>query len=379
MTRSPRAARCLALLAGLTLLAPAAADGDGADALRPGPWKPRRTPDGWALVRSKHGQVQSQAGEALGETLAAHLERVLPACDALLSGRGRAPDFVAKVFRDERAFRAYGGEGGAHYDHATREIVAWDTGLALGALHGEPVLRLDAERARDLAPDDRREVEALLAAVELAQRDDVGELVAHEGWPLSFHYATVSWVPVPLWLDEGLADDVAARHRPPRDAGDADVAEGGADDLADDLRHDHLRTLRDAFDDGTTLPLRALLALDRDAFYARAPVSYAQAWSLVRFLRTHEDADLRRVVPAALADFLRSKDGAAATERAFADVDLDALDDAWIRWVLRQEVHDPLRELARRFGRRLRPDDLVGPAAWKDRYARLRRQETRPR
>jgi hypothetical protein len=324
------------------------------DALVPrGRWSGAKLPDGWVLEQTAHYQVQCQIGKEAAGELGRHMEDMLGLYREFLPGT-RLPDgFAVKVFKDLPALRAYGkahgiDATGAYYDREAGELLVWNTGIVLGRRQIPTGILLDPDRALTLPHADMQRVLYLLDAASAAYRPDTAGLLAHEGWHQYFHDWLVSWVPTPAWLEEGIGDWFATATR----------------DAAGHYRlgriHDgRLRDLHRALEEGTTVHTESLLRLTVSEYYARDQVYYAQGWSLVQFLMQHRDPAWRSVVPRLLKDFRDSKNFPGSTRTVLEGIDMDRLHAEWLDWVLDNRPVDPLRDLAREYGDRISPDQLI--------------------
>src|SRR5262249_36230780 len=81
---------------------------------------------------------------------------------------------------------------------------------------------------------------------------------------------------------------------------------------------------------------------------------------MVEFLLQNKDATYRDLIPKLIKDFKDSKNFPKSTDKIFHGYDMAALDKAWLGWVLTQPLNDPLLDLAREFGARVKPSDLAG-------------------
>lgn len=339
--------------------------------VRPGPWNASKVPDGWILTESDHYQVQSQVGPDKAARLADHLEGMLALYGELLPTRRKMPVFVLKIFRNREAYRAYGGDGIAHYDRVHKELVCYDTGLLLGVSDFPVELRMARGAPLDLDEGERARIQELFGEISVAYTTDVAAVLSHEGWHQYFHEYTVSWVAMPSWIDEGVGDWFATAQRDP---------ETGAYRLGG-LNHRRLRDIRSAMVAGEAVAFDELLGFEQADYYEKPDVYYAQGWSMVAFLMQSAQPRYRTVVPDLIQHFKRSKDFRRSTQRAFDKlaVSMSELDAQWAAWVVATEPHDPLRELAREFGDRLDANQLVGPAEWKDAYRVLVAEEAAAR
>jgi len=348
-TLPPRPPALRATLAVLLLGVLAAAAPAGDARVRPGEWNPGKVPEGWVAIETEHYQVQSQCGEAKGRRLGDHVEACLEMYAEMLPFRKRMPRFVVKLFADRAEYLDYGAPRGsvAYYSKGRKEIVGYDTGVVAGVRDIPDV----STTALDVVLDDeeRARLEELLAEVTDAYTMDAAGVLAHEGWHQYFHYYTVSWVQMPSWIDEGVGDYFyTARY---------DEQQGGF--VLGDLNEGRLRSIRYAFDDGTSVPFGELLGFAQRDYYENPGVFYAQGWSMVHFLMHHEDPELAGLIPEYVEYFKDKKSIEKTNRRIFRDLDLEQLDREWIGWVLRRPFRDPMATLAREFGTRLRPEQLV--------------------
>lgn len=222
---------------------------------------------GWRLLMTDTFALR---GDLLLEDLRAagvYLEEFLKTHKAVLGGDTSDIRFSVHLFRDPREYRCYAKMRGvptadSFYDPSTAEVVVY----------------LDPERGRE--------------GLALALMHEFSHQYAHRVFERTG----------PIWFAEGLAEYF--RHYA--------VVKGrvtpGADSDA------HRARLREALDRGTLIPLRKLLAMDRERFYAGdVMLAYAEAWSFVRFLF---DAD-RESVGGLLSGTV--------------DPDLVDLEEAWMR------------------------------------------------
>ncbi len=363
---SPRLAFPLLLLVtALAALPGSASAAPGDEHVRPGEWSRNKVPDGWVLFETPHYQVQSQVGEDKARRLGQHLEAMLAVYGEILPFRKQLPTFVLKLFDGRGSFLAYNPgarNAAAYYDKSAKELVAYDSGIILGVRDIPARIRLVPGLPLALTDAEVEELAGLFDRITDSYLLDLGGVLAHEGWHQYFHHYTVSWVPMPAWLDEGLGDYFYTAVR--------EQGEDGGYTLGK-LNDDRLRVIQTAFEEGTFARFEDILEFEQADYYSNAQVYYAQGWSMVQFLMHHEDGKLRALIPKLIKDFKGSKNFRRSTEKAFKGRDLDELERQWVGWVLSTEAQDPLRELAVRFGDRLLPDDLEAPSSWRDRYLRL--------
>jgi hypothetical protein len=172
----------------------------------------------------------------------------------------------------------------------------------------------------------------------------------HEAFHQYIHYSVGELAPHP-WFNEGYGDYFSGA----RISGGRVVRIGVNPWRLKPIQH-YLRTQR-------AVPWSKLIRYEQPEFYASAAVCYAQAWSMIYFLRSSKEVEdhpvwsrildtyfetlklgwqleLRRMDArgdepgeSALADasaFARKQ----ALEKAFADVDLDRIEHAWREFVL---------------------------------------------
>lgn len=339
--------RCV-LLAVLGIATPAVALGD--ERVRPGEWSPKKIPAGWVVIDTEHYQVQSQCGEDDGRRLGDHIEACLAMYEEMLPFRKTMPRFVVKLFANRAEYLGYGAPEGsaAYYDKSAKEIVGYDTGVISG-VRDIPDVALVGFDATTLDADERVRLETLLTEVTDAYTMDAAGILAHEGWHQYFHYYTVSWVQMPSWIDEGVGDYFYTATR-----GDDGAFVLGA------LNQARLRAIRYAFDDGTSVTFSELLGFAQKDYYSNPGVFYAQGWSMVHFLMHHEDPGMRELIPKYIKYFKDKKSIEKTNDKIFDEMDLDEIDRAWIGWVLRLPIDDPLATLATELGTRVRPQHLEG-------------------
>ncbi len=358
-TRPSTLGRALIAVVALAALAwrPAAPDD-----LRPGEWNKNSAPPGWIVIETKHYQVQSQVSEAKTRVLAGHLEEMLALYQEILPFRKRIKTFVLKIFATRTAMHAYrpGAEGAAAwYSKGERELVSYDSGIVLGERDIPTAIRLAPGHADGFSEGDSERLQQLFEATADSYTFDVARVLAHEGWHQYFHHYTVSWVPMPSWLDEGLGDYFYTATRHENDEGYR----------LGDINDHRLRTVKRALDTGATVPFEHMLQFEQADYYTNPSVYYAQGWSMVHFLMQHEDEEFRKLIPRLIKDFKDSKNFRKSSEKVLKKIDLEELDRNWIRWLLVTEPYDPLRELAREFGDRIRPEDLHTLLSWQQVYA----------
>jgi hypothetical protein len=360
----------------------------------PGLWRERQPLPGWVVVRTPSYEVQAEIGEPRAHRLADFLQGLRPHFEALWPARPRAERLVVKVFatRERRdawleARELWADEpppgtppSCAVHEPFSRDILAFDSGRLLDDTTGAPSVGLGSDRSISLPHAELQRLYPLLEAVTAAYTPDLARDVGHEAWHQYLDAATLSRPPLPAWLDEGLADWLAAATpggrpwtlRDPSAAGANEPIRPGA------LHEDRLRDVLRARHDGQTLPLRDLLVRITRLASAEPPGLLAQGWSVVQFLQTSADPTNRRLILALVDGIRTSEDGASPAEDVLKGLDLRALDHAWGEWLASQQPIDPLADLARESGGKVSADDLLASPWIKECYAWHRRNPAKP-
>jgi len=355
--RLPRAAEPQARPAGAT--AP----------LRRGRWTARDVPPGWSLLRGAGYQVQSQVAPAVAVQVLAHVEALAPLQAELLGGGGRRSPGVIKLIGDRQLFAeltdglGLAAERIGVFDPEAREILVLDSGRLFDERRPSAALRLVEDATHRLSHADLQRILHLLDQATTAWTDDTARTAAHESWHHALHDWLGSAVPPPQWLDEGLADWFAAADPP------AEGSPPGTPPVTGRIHAVRARELFRALEDGQLLSFRDMLVRGDNQYLVRPEAAYAQGWSMVHFLLCHPEPEVRELPARLLHRFRDVKHAEQATAETFADVDLDALGEAWHSWIVHLPAADPLADLAREFGTRLQPSDLQGPLAWRQAYA----------
>ena len=159
------------------------------------------------------------------------------------------------------------------------------------------------------------------------ERDIMMQVVRHEG---SHQYMHALCGRVPTWFDEGLAE----YHET------ADYQNGKWQ--VGRVRSDHL----EALDAGRhVLPLKQFFQMPPRSFYeGKTARNYGQAWAFVYFLR-HGPRTYRPLIDKLLEGLKGSEPARRVVERVFKDVNLDVMDQVFIRYVkgLSSQVEAPAR------------------------------------
>jgi hypothetical protein len=342
--------------AALLLLGAAALAGD--ERVKEGPWNKRDVPKGWAIVETEHYQVQSAIGEETGRRLGEHLESMLKLYGSFMPTRRKLETFVLKVFRNKQDFCEYSGYEPkaapvAFYNQVSKELVGYDCGFVFGKRTTLPQLRVTDGAAQKLNAQERARLDELFDAATNAYTFDLVRVLSHEGWHQYFHFFTVSWVPMPSWLDEGLGDYFFMAEKDEQNGGETGYRLG-------DMNTHRLRSVRRALEDGKTVTFEKLMDFEQQDYYSDPGTFYAQGWSMVYFLLESSDPERRELIPKLIRDFKDTKNFRKSTDKVFRKLDLAALDREWIGWLLSQPLDDPLLTAAREFAGKLKAEDLQG-------------------
>jgi len=160
---------------------------------------------------------------------------------------------------------------------------------------------------------------------------------AHEGMHQFTDVTSKSFQSFPYWFTEGIADCI----------GNGEVRNGKLYMCVKSgmIARMRLPTIQEALRSGRTYRLADFLRLDRRRFMANADLCYAQAWSFCHFLITYpKEEDRSAQIPNGrfrknLATYYELMRGGGvrheeAWAEAFRDVPLDALEEAWKKYVL---------------------------------------------
>src|SRR5262249_13171216 len=131
--------------------------------------------------------------------------------------------------------------------------------------------------ATGLSDAEHQQVAKLVEAGADAYTFDLVRVLAHEGWHQYFHFYTVSWVPMPQWLDEGVGDYFFMA---PKEMSDGNLP---GYEVGRIFTH-RLRRIRRGIEDGDFTPFGKFMGIDQAAYYKNPSVNYAQGWSMVYFL-----------------------------------------------------------------------------------------------
>jgi len=337
----------------------------------PGAWSREQRPAGWSVLETRSFELQSRLGKQPTAALAGHLDSLLELYRELLPSPAGGERLVVKLLADEDEYRAYvgpfsaGAVSGARfgrYDAGSGEVVAWNTRLVLGRNELATALRLDSDRVTTLTYGENQAVLQLTDAATRAYTPDLGAVLARCCWRqyLDRRVWPKGAPELPAWLVQGLAEHAATAS--------AD-AQGRIRTGSNTAR---IRELGWMLVEGDTRPLFELLRPEPGTpAFDVGPAPPAQGWSLIHFLLTSDDPQRRQLLPRLLAEIDRTDDYERSAGTVFAEVDLERLHADWQAWAASLPVDDPLHELARRYGDKVRPEQLTGDADLKRRYSWL--------
>ena len=234
--------------------------------------RPLAAADTWLSARTAHFEMFSSASESESRRLLLALEQFRANFLASFPLRGAAePHTTVVLFRTEREFRPYTPLFG-----------------------GKP-----KAVAGYFLPGDDAVMIALTTDLDGGDTDPT-EVIYHEYLHLLLH---VRGTPVPVWLNEGLAELFSTFHL------DGDKVEFGA------AKDNHVAVLSQS----ALLPLAKLFAVTRDSpdynEEHRAGLFYAQAWALTHYLVCGAD----RANSAKLARFISRLGESGGTEASFRE------------------------------------------------------------
>ena len=275
-----------------------------------GMWKNRGDyPDGWAVVKSKHYQIQSQVGQDKAQRLADHMEKMLHVYKKTF--KGSSSQFSAKpvkLFKDREAYIQYGGSSSSagYYSPGERELVLFDSGNWSDKPQGPTTGRR--------------------AQIEQRRRGmDVLGVAAHEGWHQFFHWYVVSLTEIPSWVNEGMGDYFFAG-KPVRKGRKLEL------DFSQ-VNTARFPVIFRAVEDGQTEPFEKFLLMSQQDYYANANICYAQGWALCYFLNQSENRKYKRIVPLYIKYIRDDSNWETVTKKAFRGIDVDKLEEEFVEWV----------------------------------------------
>jgi hypothetical protein len=196
---------------------------------------------------------------------------------------------IVRVCKDDKTYRDYGGPGGsAGYWFAPAE---------------ELVFYKDA--------GDKRTPFAVLS---------------HEAFHQYIFYCCGNISPH-SWFNEGYGDYYSG----------ADMTDDGRRLLGIKPFEWRRDTIKSALRSKTHVPIKDIINYSQGQYYSNPDLCYAQGWSIIYFLNKgiSEKHEWRQILPTYLKVIQESGEPKQAVEAAFAGVDLEEFEKAWISFTLR--------------------------------------------
>lgn len=336
-----------------------------------GEWTRERVPAGWILIETRTYQLQSRLDAERTSLLGRHLELLFSLYRDLAPAPASTQRLVVKLLADEEEYRAYGKGGSRYgrYDSDSGEVVVWNTRVILGRGEVPSGIKLARDRVHTLTFGQNQSVLHLIDEATLAYTPDLSAVLARYTWRqyLDQRLWPEGGPELPAWLDQGLAEYFASANADTRDNGKMPLNPARVRELG------WLRL------DGEARPVAGvLLPAEDDPPFAVGPGPLAQGWSLVYFLLEEGDANWRPLVPQLLEQLELKRSYRQVAEAVFAHVDFKRLQNEWEAWAQGLQVADPLARLARDFGDKVRPEQLVGDEDLRKQYSWLWRRRGGP-
>lgn len=292
--------------------------------IKKGRWPSNYKPKGWVRIKTRHYEVQSQAGIEKARRLGAHMEEMMKVYKKRFRpGKSFTKKSTIKLLKSRGAFRAYGAPAaaGAYYSPGDREMVCYDTGKWM-----------DEEKVRGPSTGKETELAEMARRARERYKMDILGAAAHEGWHQYFHWLVVSLVQLPSWINEGMGDYFyTARPRKVKGKNKM-VAELGR------LNGLRLPVIQRAVKSNRHVPLRELLQYSQRQYYSNASVCYAEGWSLCQFMFHGGNKKYARVINKFVKLVMNDTNMPVVTKKAFKGIDLDQLEADWKAWVLKQRI-----------------------------------------
>ncbi|MFK7742682.1 MAG: DUF1570 domain-containing protein [Planctomycetota bacterium] len=316
--------RCLsAVIVGLTLICAALpAQRYGRGEIRPGPWTPRKIPDGWVVHNTRYYEVQSQCGEDKAKRLGKHMQVMNKVYRRMFPpGKDGAKRQVIKLFKGRDEYLAYGAppSSAAYYARMDREMVCYDTGKWSD----------EEKKAGPLTGGDDKKsaLERRMARQSDLWKMDLLGCAAHEGWHQYFAWYTVSLTaPLPSWINEGMGDYFYTA-APKKVRGRKVPAKLGR------LNEGRLMILKAAVRQDRFVPVEQLITMPKSQFYANGSVCYAEGWAFCQFLLHSGNKKYKKIIPNFIKYVKNDSNYEDVRERAFKRIDLEKLETEFKAWI----------------------------------------------
>lgn len=310
-----RGAPGLAVLIGLlaTLLpGDLTAQGQGANGLRRGDWRPQDVPKGYAVADIGKYHLQSDCDPVVVQRVGKQLNAMFRIYSRLFpASKTPKGEMVVKLFKNRQGFLDYGAPPGAggYFSPTDKEMVGFNTGKVGGTSTQAGVTGGAEESSFARRWRDR------------FMMDTIG-VFNHEGWHQYFHWSCGSQIPFPAWADEGIGEYFYPSY-----------AEGGEMVLGapNDYR---LATIQSAVRRGKHVPLEELVRYEQAEYYRNPGLCYAEGWSFVHFLFEHPHYAKDRFVTRFVKIFRDEHSIAKTNKQVFGRLKWSDVEEDWKKWVL---------------------------------------------
>lgn len=250
-------------------------------------------PPGWGSFQTAHYDIQYDTDDEFARELGKHLEAILVEYQRRFpmdpKTGGWSERFTVKVFKKKEAFDSYAEANGvtgaaAYFSPAQNELVCYKT--------------VDEGRKKTF------------------------HIIYHEASHQYLHLYMGRDVQIPIWLNEGVAEVFYG-------------GEFGSDGkLKIGENRERILEIKEAIRQRREIPLARIFEYTQKQFYADAQLCYAEGWSIAYFLWNTKDARFRGLLDRFYAVLKESGEKDQAFAETFGKVDLDAMEDAWRKFVL---------------------------------------------
>lgn len=288
-----------------------------------GPWTKSKIPEGWVVHETKNYQIQSQAGIEKAIRLGEHMEVMNRVYRSMFRpDKSGSKLQVIKLLQDRKAYLAYGSpkNSAAYYYRPDREMVCYDTGKWGDEVKVEGPVTGPRDTSRE------SKLERRMRRLDEMMTMDILGCAAHEGWHQFFDWLVVSMVILPSWINEGMGDYFYTA-APKETRGHKIPAELGR------LNEGRLLILKAALAHDRFVPLRQLISMSKDDFYANGSVCYAEGWAFCQFLLHSGNQKYAKIIFNFVQFVKNDTKMDAVTERAFKGIELDAMEAEFKHWI----------------------------------------------
>lgn len=285
-----------------------------------GPWTKSKIPEGWVVHETKNYQVQSQAGMEKAKRLGEHMEVMNRVYRSMFKPDSSDSKLrVIKLLSSRETYLGYGAppSSAAYYSRNDREMVCYDTGKWSDEAKVEGPVTPGAGESK---------LERRMRRMDEMMTMDILGCAAHEGWHQYFDWLVRSFVILPSWINEGLGDYFYTA-APKQVRGRKIPAELGR------LNEGRLLVLKAALAHDRFVPLRQLINMSKNDFYANAGVCYAEGWAFCQFLLHSGNPKYAKIISNFVQYVKNDTKMDAVTERAFKGFDLDVMEAEFKQWI----------------------------------------------